>query len=450
MAPAVWRTPPGMSESEPPYALRGAALTFAADPFADGIGSAMRYESDALLAMSAGRITHFGPAADVQSRLPPQTPVERLPVDHVMLPGFIDCHVHYPQLPIIGAAGEQLLDWLDRYTFVAEQQFAELTHARQIAGLFLDECLRHGTTTVASFCTVHAQSVDAFFEAAEARGMRTIAGKCLMDRHAPPALCDTAQRGYDESQSLIARWHGRGRAGYAITPRFAPSSTPAQLELAGSLRKENPGTWLQSHLSENLREVAWARELFPERRDYVDVYDHFGLLGPRAIYGHGIHLSDAELARLHATGTAIAHCPTSNQFLGSGLFDLRRTRGGSYPVRVGLATDIGAGTTLSMLRTMGSAYGTAQLLGSSLRAPEAFYLATRGAAEALGLEKQIGSLAAGMEADVVVMNLKSTPLIAARMRHCDSIEEALFVQMTLADERAIAGTWVAGSRVRLD
>jgi guanine deaminase len=425
-------------------ALRGAALTFTGDPYLEGVPATMRHESDAVVAMRDGVITHFGPASRVLAELPAAAQIREVGRDRLILPGFIDCHVHYPQLQIIGAWGEQLLDWLEKYTFVAEQQFADTGHARHVAGAFLDECLRQGTTTVASFCTVHPQSVDALFEAAAARGMRTIAGKCLMDRHAPAALRDTAQRGYDDSKALIDRWHGKGRALYAITPRFAPSSTPGQMELAGALWKERPGTYLQSHVAENLREVEWVRELFPDRRDYLDVYEHFGQLGPRAIYGHGIHLSERELARLHETGTAIAHCPTSNMFLGSGLFDLRNARRAPRPVRVGLATDVGAGTSLSMLKTMGAAYATAQLRGDTLSAPEAFFLATRGAAQALYLDHRIGSIAVGLEADLVVLDLVSTPLIEIRMRRCESLAEALFVQMTLADERAIAARFVGG------
>jgi guanine deaminase len=276
------------------------------------------------------------------------------------------------------------------------------------------------------------------------RGMRTIAGKCLMDRNAPEGLRDTAQRGHDESKALIARWHGKGRASYAITPRFAPTSTPAQMELAGALWRENPGTYLQSHVAENRAEVEWAKQIFPERAGYLDIYGHYGQLGPRAIYGHGIWLTEAELSRMHESGTAIAHCPTSNLFLGSGLFDLRRAKQAERPVRVGLATDVGAGTSLSMLKTMGAAYKIAQLGGGSLPAPLAFHLATRGAAQALYLEDKIGSIAVGMEADLVVLDMKSTPLIDFRMNRCESFEEALFVQMTMADDRAIACCFIGG------
>jgi guanine deaminase len=336
------------------------------------------------------------------------------------------------------------MDWLDKYTFVAEQAFASGEHARQVAKVFLDECLRAGTTTAAVFCTVHPQSVDAFFEEAAARRLRMIAGKALMDRNAPAALTDTAQRGYDESRALIAKWHGRGRLLYAVTPRFAAGSTPEQMDMTGKLWAEHPGTYLQSHVSENRDEVAWIRKLYPERRNYLDVYDHYGQLGPRAIYGHGIWLSEEELHRCHDTGTAIAHCPTSNLFLGSGLFNVANATKQQRPVRVGLATDLGAGTSFSMLQTMNEAYKVAQLLGEKLSAPRAFYLATRGAARALYLEDKVGSLAPGMEADLVVLDLKSTPAIEFRMKSCASLEEALFIQMTLADDRAVDSTYVAG------
>jgi guanine deaminase len=427
-------------------ALRGAALTFVDDPLRVGVEAAMRYESDAIVAMADGRITHFGPAGEVAPALPPGVRARDNGAHTLMLPGFIDCHVHYPQIGIIGAHGEQLLDWLNKYTFVAEQKFADPAHARAVAQVFLRECLRAGTTTAAVFCTVHPQSVDAFFEASTALDMRMIAGKALMDRHAPAALTDTAQRGYDESKALIGRWHGRGRQLYAVTPRFAASSTPQQMEMAGALWAEHPGTYLQSHVSENRAEVDWIRALYPARRDYLDVYDHYRQLGPRAIFGHGVWLGERELQRCHESGTALAHCPTSNQFLGSGAFNLRQALDPRRPVRVGMGTDLGAGTSFSMLRTLDQAYKTAQLLGNSLGAPLALYLATRGSARALYLEDKVGSLAPGMEADLVVLDLHSTPLIEFRMRGCDSLEEALFVQMILGDERAVRETWIAGAR----
>ena len=423
-------------------ALRGAAITFVADPFESG--DAMRYESDAVVAMQAGQITHFGAAAEVLSKLPPGMEVKTIGRGKLIVPGFIDSHVHYPQTPIIGSYGEQLLDWLNKFTFVAEQKFASAEYARQVADIFLKECLRAGTTTAVVYCTVHPQSVEAFFEAAEALDMRMIAGKVLMDRNAPAPLTETAQRGYDESKRLIARWHGRGRQLYCVTPRFAATSTPEQMAMTGRLWAEHPGTYLQSHISENRDELEWIRKLYPERAGYLDVYDHYGQLGPRSIYGHGIWLTEPELQRCHDTGTAIAHCPTSNQFLGSGLFNLGTATRRDRPVRVGLATDLGAGTSFSMLQTMNEAYKTAQLNGHSLSAPQAYYLDTRGAARALYLEDRIGSLAPGMEADLLVLDLESTPLIEFRMRSCESIEEALFVQITLGDDRAVAETYIAG------
>ena len=295
--------------------------------------------------------------------------------------------------------------------------------------------------------TVHTDSVDALLEAATARSMRLIAGKVLMDRNAPAGLCDGDDLGIPGTRELIARWHGKNRVAVAITPRFAASSTPAQLESAGALLREHPDLWVQTHLSENTDEIHWVRELFPDRLDYLDVYEHYGLVGRRTVLGHGIHLSEHELQRIHERGAAIAHCPTSNLFLGSGLFDLFRAQRAERPVRVGLATDIGAGTTFSVLRTLGEAYKVAQLRGHSLTPAHAFWLATLGSAEALALDDRIGRLAPGMEADLVVLDLRSTPLLEWRMRHVESVEDALFLQMMLADERAIRATFVAGELV---
>ena len=428
-------------------AIRGPTLTYTGDPFQSGLEATMVYEPDAIVAMAGGKITHFGSARAVRSKLPRGTKIVDYGRDALIMAGFIDSHVHYPQSEIIGAHGAQLLDWLNKYTFVAEQRFADKRHARAVSRLFLGECLRNGVTTAAVFCTVHRQSVDAFFEEASKLGLRMIAGKVLMDRNAPAALRDTAQAAYDESKALAAKWHGRGRLLYAITPRFAATSTPAQLEAAGALRRERPDAYVQSHISENLAEVAWVKALYPERKGYLDVYDRYGLLGRRAIYGHGIHLTEAELARVHETGTAIAHCPTSNFFLGSGCFDLGKATKKARPVRVGLATDVGGGTTLSILQTLNEAYKAAQMNGYALSAGHAFYLATRGTACALDLEDRIGSLAPGMEADLVVLDLKSTPLIDFRMKHASDLDEALFVQMTLGDDRAVRATYVAGKRV---
>ena len=428
-------------------AIRGPVLTYSGDPFQLGLERTLRYEPDAIVAIAHGRIARVGPAPQVRPLLPPGTRIVDYGRDALISAGFIDCHVHFPQIPIIGSGGLQLIDWLNKYTFVAEQRFVDPKHARGVARVFLRESLRNGVTTSAVHCTVHPQSVDALFTEAEPLGLRTIAGKVLMDRNAPAKLLDTARTGYDESKALIHRWHGRGRLMYAITPRFAATSTPEQLEAAGALKAEHPDCFVQSHVAESRREVAWIRKLFPERKGYLDVYDHYRLLGRRTIYGHGIWLTEPELRRCHQTGTAIAHCPTSNFFLGSGYLDVGNAVKKTRPVRVGLATDLGAGTSFSMLQTMNEAYKAAQLHGRSLTAAHAFYLATRGAAHALYLEDTIGSVAPGMEADLVVLDLKSTPLIEYRMRHVENLDEALFIQMTLADDRAVRATYVAGRKV---
>ena len=428
-------------------AIRGPALTFTGDPFQQGLEHTLVYEPDAIVAMAGGKVVHFGPAKRVRPLLPRGTKVEDYGRRSLILAGFVDCHVHYPQVQMIGAHGAQLIDWLEKYTYVAEQQYADKRYARVAARTYIDENLRNGITTAAVFCTIHPESVDALFETAAKHDLRLIAGKVMMDRNAPEALRDTAQRGYDESKALIAKWHGRGRLAYAVTPRFAASSTPAQMEAAGALWRESPGTYLQSHVAENRREVAWVKELYPERKGYLDVYDHYGQLGPRAIYGHGIWLTEDELRRCHETGTAIAHCPTSNFFLGSGCLNLGVTSKKERPVRVGLATDLGGGTSFSILRTLSEAYKAAQLAGYSLSAGHAFYLATRGGAHALYLDDRIGSIAAGMDADLVVLDLESTPIIRYRMKHAADLHEALFVQMTLGDDRAVRATYVAGRRV---
>ena len=426
----------------PVTAIRGALLTFTGDPAQDG-PRAVHHERDAIVAMAGGRIVDCGAAADVAPRLAPGTPVTAY-ANALISAGFVDAHVHYSQLAVIGAGGLALLDWLDRHTFPAEARYADVAYAREAAAHYLDESLRQGITTAAVFCTVHPHSVDALFEAALARGLRTLAGKVLMDRHAPTALTDTAQRGYDESKALIDRWTGRGRLGYAITPRFAATSSPAQLEAAAALWRERPGTWLQSHVAENAREIEWIAELFPRARSYLDVYASRGLTGRRAVYAHGIHLDEVDWQALHDSGTAIAHCPTSNNFLGSGHFDLARARDARRPVKVALGTDVGGGTSLSMLRTMQAACEVAQMTGTPLAPTRAWWLATAGGAAALDLADVIGSVAPGRDADLVVIDLKSTPLIDYRMRDVDSLDEALGVQLALGDDRAIRATYVAG------
>ena len=434
-----------MTSSPSSHAIRSAAITFTKDPFIVGSGAAFQYEPDALIVIENGMIKSFGAYDKIKSTIPDNFKIKTYK-DSLVLPGFIDTHIHYPQTQIMGAFGKQLIDWLNNYTFIAEQQFKNFDYAKKVAEFFLDECLKAGTTTVMTYCTVHPESVDAFFEAALARNMRVIAGKVLMDRHAPEALLDaSAKTGYDQSKALINKWHNKGRLSYAITPRFAPTSTHEQLESTGALWSEHPGTYMQTHISENLGEIAWVKELFPTHKDYLDVYDHYGLLGKRSVYGHGVHLNEREWQRLYETGSSIAHCPTSNEFLGSGLFNFEVAKKKDRPVKIGLATDIGAGTSFSQLQSMNESYKIAQLSGFSLSSIHAFYLATRGAAESLGLEEQIGSIKVGLEADLLVLDLKSTPLIDFRMGHCQNIEEALFIQMIMGDDRSTKAVYVAGS-----
>jgi guanine deaminase len=427
-------------------ALRGTIVTCRDDPFLTDPRKAFATVSDGVVLCRNGLIEAVGPTADIMRSLPAGTPVTH----HegcLIVPGFIDTHVHYVQTGMIASPGTQLLDWLDRYAFPAEMAFKDAAHAEAMARVFCDELLRNGTTTALVFCAVYPQSVDALFAEAERRGMRMIAGKVLMDRNAPEALRDSAQQGYDDSKALIARWHGRGRSLYAITPRFAGTSTPAQLDAAGSLWREHPDVRVQTHIAENRREIEWTAELFPERKNYLDIYDHHGLIGRRAVLAHGVHLSEDELCRCHESGTAIAHCPTSNLFLGSGLFQVGKAKDRKRPVEVGLGTDIGGGTSFSLLTTMGAAYEVAQLNGRTLSAVEAFYLATLGGARALALEESIGSIAPGREADLAVLDPKATPLLALRNARADKIEDVLFSLMILGDDRAVRATYVAGKDV---
>lgn len=426
-------------------AIRGAMLTFKKDPFFHDMSECMVYESDAIVVMEDGKIVQAGAASQILPTLG-DVPVKAY-TDSIIVPGFIDSHVHYPQTEMIAAYGEQLIDWLNNYTFIAEQGFASKDHAAEVAEVFIKEQFRNGVTSSTVYCTIFPQSVDALFEEAAKHNMRVMAGKACMDRNAPPELLDTAQRAYDESKALIQKWHKNGRAEYVITPRFIPTSTPEQMEAVGALAMEFPDTLIQSHVSENVNEVAWVKELCPEAQDYTDAYAKYGLLRDRAIYGHGIHLTERELNVFSETGAAIAHCPTSNFFLGSGCLNVKKLKNADRPVRIGLATDLGAGTSFSILQTMNEAYKAAQMNKAPYSSLHAFYLASRGTAEALRLSDKIGSIEPGMEADLAVINLKSTPIIDYRMRYAKSLEEVLFIQMTLADDRAIAATYVAGKEV---
>lgn len=424
-------------------ALRGPLVYFLDDPFLTDPKTAFVHESDGLVVCCGGLIERVGPASSLLAELPEGVTPVHYP-DCLISSGFIDTHVHYVQTGMIGAFGEKLLDWLTEYTFVTEQEFRDKAYADAVARTFCGELLRNGTTSAMVFCAVYPQSVDALFEEAARRNMRLIAGKVLMNRNAPDALLDTAQQGYDQSKALIEKWHGQGRALYAITPRFAPTSTPAQLELAGALWKEAPGTFVQTHISENLAEIAWVKDLFPRCSSYLDIYDRSGLTGRRAMLAHGVHLSEDELCRCHETGTAISHCPTSNLFLGSGLFSVKSAKDPKRPVHVGMGTDIGAGTSFSLLATMNEAYKVAQLGAYAMDALKAFYLSTLGGARALALDDRIGTIQPGREADLVILDPNATPLLKFRNERSRSIEETLFVLMTMGDDRAVRATYIAG------
>lgn len=431
-------------------AIRGRILSFTDDPALVEGEDSYGYWEDGVVVVEGGTITAVGESNTILPQLPSDVEID----DHsgrLVLPGFIDTHIHYSQSRIIASYGAQLIQWLEKYTFPEEARFADPEYAAECAVFFFDELLRNGTTTAAVFCTVHESSVETFFAESERRNTRMIAGKVMMDRNAPEALLDPpgsdgAAAGYEASARLARKWHRRGRQHYAVTPRFALTSTAAQLEACKALMDAFPGAYLQTHLAEHRDEVEAVIRQFPRAKHYTDVYDRAGLLGPRAIFGHGIHLVDDELRRLHETQSVIAFAPSSNLFIGSGLFDFERAVEGAHPVRVGLASDVGAGTSFSMLRTAADAYKVMQLQSQNLTALRAFYLMTLGNARALGLESRIGTLDPGSEADIVVIDGSGIPALEQRLAACDGdLAEEIFAIMTLGDERAVAATYVAGS-----
>ena len=419
-------------------AFRGTLVWFTGDPRV--ARDALRCIEDGLLLVEEGRIV----SAEFYQNT---TGVDV--VDYrgkLLMPGFVDAHVHSAQTDVVASQSSSLLDWLDRHTFPAEARFADAAYAREASEYFLDELLRNGTTTAAVFPSVHPESVDAFFGAAERRGLRMAAGKVMMDRHCPEAVRDEAESAYRDAQALIRRWHGKGRLAYAVTPRFAPTSSERQLELAGRLLEEHAGLLLQTHLSEHEEEVRWVRELFPWARNYLDVYARYGMIRPGALFAHCLHLDAGEWERLAAGGAAAVHCPSSNLFLGSGLFDLAAARRAGAAVSLG--SDVGGGTSFSMLRTMHDAHKVAQMRRAPFDALDGFYLATLGGARALGMQERIGSFQPGREADFIVLRPDATPLLARRMAQAESIEARLFLLMTLGDERAIESTYILGEICR--
>ncbi len=417
--------------------LLGQVLSFTGNPFHAGPGAALHLTHGGVL-IDQGRIVAVGDGRDLRAAHP-----QAVVADYgraLISAGFIDAHVHYPQTAIIASWGKRLIDWLNSYTFPEEMRFADPAYAAEIADRYLDLALAHGTTSMCSYATIHPASVDAFFAAARARGLRAWAGKTCMDRNAPDGLRDTAQSAYDNSKRLLQHWHGVDRLSYVITPRFSPTSTPEQLAALGALWGEYPDCLMQTHLSEQTDEIAWVKDLFPQSRDYLDTYEAQGLLRAGAVYGHAIHLTPREKDRLHEAGASLVHCPTSNTFIGSGLFDSTLAR----TLRTGLATDTGGGSSFSMLRTMAAAYEVAQLRGEALHPSQLWWLATVGSARALHAETRIGNIAPGLEADLVIVDLASTPAIDQATRRAEDIWQALFPTIMLGDDRAITAVWIGG------
>lgn len=422
--------------------LRGRVLTFHNEPLAgEASADTFAYIEDGALLIRDGKIAAMDSYAALRTGEGRNVEV----IDHhphLIVPGFIDCHIHYPQMQVVGSYAGGLLEWLDKYTFVEEQKFSNQGHPERIASAFFDELIRHGTTTAAVYCSVHKASVQAFFAEADKRNMRMVAGKVMMDRNAPPGLLDSPQSGYDDSKALIDEWHGRGRQLYAITPRFAPTSTPEQLDMSGALVREFPQLHVQTHLCENTAEIAFVAELFPWSRDYTHVYEHYGLLGPKTLLGHCIHLTDAEIAAIADSRSVAVFCPTSNLFIGSGLFDLARLQ--KSDVRNAIATDIGGGTSYSMLRTLDEGYKILNIQGQRYHPLRSFYQVTLGNARALSLEGIIGSFVHGAEADCVVLDARATPAMRVRMETVETLVEELMLLQTMGDDRSIAEVYVAG------
>ncbi|WP_149140774.1 guanine deaminase [Gemmobacter caeruleus] len=417
--------------------LLGRVLSFTADPFTAGPEAA---RLDEAVVIAEGRIVATG-TAEALRRAHPQARVTDYG-GRLISAGFIDAHVHYPQTAIIASWGKRLIDWLNTYTFPEEMRFADPAYAATIAARYLDLTRAQGTTSVCSYATIHPASVDALMAAAQARGQRIWTGKTCMDRNAPEGLRDTAQSAHDDSAALLAKWHGVDRLSYVITPRFSPTSTPEQLEALGALWAANPSCLMQTHLSEQTDEIAWVKGLFPQARDYLDTYEQFGLLGRGGLYGHAIHLEPREKDRLREVDASLIHCPTSNTFIGSGLFDMGGLKAAGQ--RIGLATDTGGGSSFSMLRTMAAAYEVGQLRGRPLHPAELWWLATLGSAQSLHADHLIGNIAPGMEADLVVIDLASTPAIAQASARAETLWEALFPTIMMGDDRAIHAVWIAG------
>jgi guanine deaminase len=424
--------------------FRGEMLHFLANPAKHSDSESYQHLNDGILVVKDGKVADFGAADELLATLPAGVEINHYK-NGLIMPGFVDTHVHYPQIDMMAAYGEQLLQWLENYTYPAERRFSDVAYATEMAEFFLQQLLAVGTTTALVFGTVHKASVDAFFTVAQRKKLRMICGKVLMDQNCPDDLQDTAESGYADSKALINQWHGKDRLQYAITPRFAPTCSQAQLDKAGELLAEYPGVYMHTHLCESKQEIAWVKELFPQRKDYLDVYQHSGLVGRRSIFAHGVHLSDDECQRLGHSDAAIAFCPCSHLFLGSGLFDLAQAN--RFDVNVGIGSDVGAGTSLSLLQNLNEGYKVQQLRGDTLTPFQGFYHATLGGAVALDLEQSIGNFIPGKEADFVVLDYHGTEMMQRRINNCHSLSEKLFVLSMLADERHIRATHILGEAV---
>ena len=423
--------------------LKGTILSFINNPFLVDISDSVNIIESGGVLVDGSFIKDVGEFSKLKSNYPHVKVYDY--GKNLITSGFVDCHMHYPQTAIIASYGKRLLDWLNEYTFPEEKKFTDINYARKMASLTLDLCIKNGTTTLASFCTTSINSVDAFFEEAKKRNMSVIAGKTCMDRNAPEYLIDSVNSAYDDSKRLIKKWHNSNRSYYAITPRFAPTSTPEQLDSLGSLWSEYPDCLMQTHLSEQKEEIEWVSKLFPESDSYLDVYDKFNLVKKNSIFGHCIHLKGNEIEMLKERQSSIAHCPTSNTFIGSGIFKMKEIS--SKKIKIGLATDTGGGTSFSMLKTISEAYKISQLNNFSIHPAQLFWLATVGSSTSLGLESKIGNIKKGYYADLIVINLASTLEIEQRQRRAKNFWESFFPTLIMGDDRAIIKTWVNGNEV---
>jgi len=423
--------------------LRGRALSFLRQPMGLSDVEAYSFIDDAGIAIMGGQIVALGEFGDISKQFKGKVINHR---PHLLLPGLIDPHLHFVQMQVVASYAANLLEWLNKYTFVEEQRFSDPAHGAMIASAFFDTLIRYGTTSAVAYCSVHPQSAEAFFVEAKKRNMLMIGGKCMMDRNCPKTLQDSAKSGYDDTKALVEKWHGRGRAKYAITPRFAITSSPEQLESVKALMGEFPDCYMQTHLSENEEEIAFTKELYPNHQDYLAIYEHYEMLGDKSLFGHAIHLSDRELDAMAHSGSVAVSCPTSNLFLGSGLFDHDRAENAG--MKIAVATDIGGGTSFSMLKTMDEFYKIQQLNGNRFDPLMAFYRMTLGNAKALSLETNIGTLMVGSDADIVVLNASATPEMALKMQTVETLAGELFLLQTLGDDRAVVETYVAGKPMK--